>query len=191
MTAPASRNEALGICFGNLKGQKSKDLLQTARALRFLRELPEFNSNRRLGEAVGVSGEIVRQFVSLLALPDSVQSQLKRGELGLEQGRRLWQLSRARPEIVEEVAQTIRSRTAMESRDLIEYLIRTQTASVQEGLSALDAAKPAITHEYHIDAILDEQAFRELTAQARKRRVKESELVSLIVSRWLEEKVDK
>ena len=42
--------------------------------------------------------------------------------------------------------------TAMEARDLVEYLIRTPTASVQEGLQALEAAKPETTHEYHVVA---------------------------------------
>ena len=190
MTTPLDRNEALGICFRNLKGAKTKELLQTARSLRFLREFPEFKSNRQLGEALGVSGEIVRQFISLLDLPNSVQSYFERGTLGLEQGRRLWQLNRTRPEIVEEVAQTIESKTAMESRHLIEYLIRTPAASVKDGVKALEGAKTTTIHEYHIDAILDEQAYRALDAQSRKRRIKVNELVSRIVNRWLEENID-
>ena len=142
MTLTLDKNEALAICFRNLKGSKSKDLLMTARALKYLRGLPEFSSNKRVGDGVGVSGEIVRQFIALLDLPTPVQSHLEQRTLGLEHGRRLRQLQRTRPSIVEEVAEAMVSMTAMEARDLVEYLIRTPNASVQDGLRALEAAKP-------------------------------------------------
>ena len=145
MTLTLDRNEALAICFRNLKGAKTKELLPTARALKYLRGLPDFSSNRRLGEAVGVSGEIVRQFTSLLELPSSVQSCFEQGTLGLEQGRRLGQLNRKRPSMTEEAARAMESMTAMETRNLVEYLIRVPKASVQDALKALEAAKPSIT----------------------------------------------
>ena len=139
---------------------------------------------------MGVSGEIVRQFIALLDLPPSVQSYLEQRALGLEQGRRLWQLNRTRPFVVEDAARAVRSMTAMETRDLVEYLIRTPTASVQDGLKALEAAKPNISHEYHIDAILDERAYRSLAEQAREQRVRVNDLVSMIINRWLEKDRD-
>ena len=175
----------MAICFRNLKGSKSKDLLSTARALKYLRSLPKFRSNKSLGEKVGVSREIVRQFIALLDLPLFVQAYLAQGTLGLEQGRRLWQLSRARPSAVEEAAQVMESMTAMETRDLTEYLIRTPTASVQDGLKALEAAKTNVSHEYHIDAILDEGSYRSLVAHAREQRVRINDLVSMIINQWL------
>ncbi len=190
MTLTLDRNEALAICFRNLKGAKAKDLLSTAKALKYLRGFPEFRSNKRLGKEVGVSGEIVRQFIALLDLPTSVQSYLAQGTLGLEQGRRLWQLSRTRPSLVEDAAQAMGSMTAMETRDLVEYLIRTPGASVQEGLKALEAAKPSVSHEYHVDAILDERAYRLLKAQAREQRVRVNDLVSMIIARWVAEDHD-
>ncbi len=190
MTLALDKREALAICFRNLKGTKAKDLLLTARALKYLKGLPEFQSNKRLGEEVGVSGEIVRQFIALLDLPPSVQSHLEQGTLGLEQGRRLWQLDQARPSMVEDAAQAMGSMTAMEARDFVEYLIRTPSVSVQEALAALEAAKPNVSHEYHVDAALDENAYRALAAQARERRVRVNDLVSMIVNRWLEEDRD-
>lgn len=139
-----------------------------------------------MGEEVGVSGEIVRQFIALLDLPPSLQAYLAQGKLGLEQGRRLWQLYRARPQVLEEAAQAMLSMTAMETRDLAEYLIRTPTASVQDGLAALEAVKPTVSHEYHIDAILDERAYHLLVTQARERRLRVNNLVSTIINDWLE-----
>lgn len=190
MSQSFDRAEALAICFRNLKGSKSKDLLLTAQALQYLKGLPEFSSNQRVGEAVGVSGEIVRQFIGLLDLPRPVQCQLEQGLLGLEHGRRLRQLHQARPELIESVAQAMTSMTAMQSRDLVEYLIRKPAESVEDGLAALDESRQIIKNEYHIDTVLDESMYRLLSAHARHRKVRVTELVSTIVSRWLEENDD-
>ena len=190
MTMTLDKSEALAICFRNLKGSKTKDLLMTAQALQYLRGLPEFGSNKRVGDGVGVSGEIVRQFIALLDLPSSVQTHFEQRTLGLEHGRRLRQLQRTRPSIVEEVAEAMVSMTAMEARDLVEYLVRTPAASVQDGLRALEAAKPEISHEYHVVAILDEEMFKSLEMCARKQRVRVNELVTTIVNSWLEEDRD-
>ena len=187
MNQSLDRAEALAICFRNLKGSKSKDLLRTAHALNYLKGLPEFKSHQRVGEAVGVSREIVRQFIGLLDLPPSVQPLLEQGLLGLEQGRRLGQLYQTRPDTVEAVAKAMTSMTAMQSRDLVEYLIREPEASVEDSLAALDAAKQIIKNEYHIDTVLDESAYRLLSAHARSRNVRVTDIASTIVNRWLEE----
>ena len=181
------KNEALAICFRNLKGAKAKDLMLTARALKYLRELPDYRSNKSLGKKVGVSGEIVRQFIALLDLPSTVHVYLEQGKLGLEQGRRLWQLNRTRPSVVEEAALEMNSLTAMESRDLVEYLVRAPTSSVQDAVQALEAAKPNVSHEYHIDAILDERSYRSLETCAREQKVRVNDLVSMIIKSWLAE----
>ena len=179
------KNQALAICFRNLKGTKQKELLLTAQAMRFLRGLPEFSSNRALGHALGVSGEIVRQFLVLLDLPQEVQIRIANGELGLEQGRRLSQLHKARPALVPDTASTITTMTAMATRDLVEFLIRVPTSTIQDALTALEDATPRISHEYHIDAVLDERSYHSLQAQARKRRVTVNNLVSTITIDWL------
>lgn len=190
MTLALDKREALAICFRNLKGAKAKDLLLTAKALKYLKGLPEFQANKRLGEEVGVSGEIVRQFISLLDLPSSIQTYFEQRILGLEQGRRLWQLHQARPSVVEDAARAMASMTAMEGRDLVEYLIRTPSASVQEALLVLEEAKPTVSHEYRVEAVLDESAYKALVAQARNRGAAVNDLVSAIVYCWLQESHD-
>ena len=187
MTSTLDKNEALAICFRNLKGSKFKDLLMTAKALKHLKGLPEFPSNKRVGKEVGVSGEIVRQFIALLDLPTAVQTYFKQRTLGLEHGRRLWQLQRTRPSLVEDAARAMLSMTAMEARDLVEYLVRTPSACVQDGLQVLEAAKPDVSHEYHVVAVLDEEAYKSLEYLARRRRVRVNNLVTTIVNSWLEE----
>ena len=186
MNQPLDKARALAICFSNLKGSKSKDLLLTARALEYLKRLPEFKTNQRVGEAVGVSGEIVRQFVGLLELPDEMQSHLERGSLGLEHGRRLLQIHRNRPEIVEESAQAMLSMTAMEARDLAEHLIRNPESPVEASLQTLRAAKKIVTKEYHVDVVIGESVYTLLRSQASKLNLSVAELASTIINEWLE-----
>ena len=178
--------KALVVCFQNLKGGKSKDLLHTARALRYLKTLPEFGSNQSVGEAVGVSGEIVRQFLGLLDLPPRVQDYLAQGALGLEHGRRLGQLGKSRPEVVEQAATAMTSMTAMEGRDLADYLLRSPTASVEEGVDALEAAKQVVTKEYRISTVLDERRYQLLSSHAHRCQMRITELATAIVTEWLE-----
>lgn len=186
MTSDWDKAEALVVCFRNLKGPRSKDLLLTARALQYLKNLPEFGSNQSVGDAVGVSGEIVRQFVGLLDLPSCIQDYLSSGALGLEHGRRLGQLSKSRPEILGNAAEAMTKLTAMEARDLCEHLIRNPMSSVDQSLDALAAAKQTVRKEYRISVILDEEPYRLLTSQARERHMRTSELATAMVIEWLE-----
>ncbi len=190
MSQPLDRNTALAICFGNLKGSKTKDLLRTAKALKYLKGLPEYGSNQRVGQQVGVSGEIVRQFTALLDLPSSVQQYIHTKELGLEHGRRLWQLNRVRPSIVEDAAVAMASMTAMESRDLTDYLKRNPSSSVREALDALEAAKPVTTEEHLVCALVSKSEYEALNVRAQKMRRSVNDLVTSITRLWLEENND-
>ena len=185
MTPSFDRNTALAICFSNLKGSKAKNLLLTARALNFLKELPEFGSNQRVGEQVGVSGEIVRQFISLLDLPPSVHARIDKKKLGLEHGRRLGELQRVRPSIVEDAAEAMSVMTAMAARDLVDYLKRDPSLSVEEALRELDDAKPVITQEHLICALVDENEYDALIAYAQQHNMTLNDLVTTITREWL------
>ena len=190
MNATLDKNRALAICFSNLKGSKTKNLLSTAKALKHLKSLPEFGSNERVGEQVGVSGEIVRQFIALLDLPASIHHYLDKNELGLEHGRRLWQLNRSRPTITEDAALAMTSMTAMESRDLVDYLKRNPSSSIQEALDALEEAKPVVTEEHLICALVSKSEYEALATNARRNRSSVNDLVTSITRQWLEENND-
>lgn len=185
MTSQFDRNGALAVCFSNLKGSKDKDLLTTARALQYLKGLPEFGSNKRVAEQVGVSGEIVRQFISLLDLPPAVHDLIDQKKLGLEQGRRLWELHRSRPSIVEAAAEAMASMTAMAARDLAEYLKRDSAASVDDAVQALYDTKPQITRGHLVCALTNEDEFQALKARAKSLGISVNDLVTRITRQWL------
>ena len=156
------REEALAISFANLKGPRDKELIRAAMALDYLKALPEFGSNAAVGRAVGVSGEIVREFLSLLQLPREVQNLLERRRLSLEQGRRLWQLRRVRPDAVVDAARAMTELTALDSRHLVDYLCKHRDISVSEGVEKVLGSKTVVTREFHVVACLGEQDYREL-----------------------------
>ena len=185
MTTNWDKAEALVVCFRNLKGAKAKDLLLTAQALQYLKALPEFGSNSSVAEAVGVSGEMVRQFIGLLNLPPTILEYLDQGKLGLEHGRRLGQLKKFRNDLLEQAAEAMTELTAMEARDLTEHLIRNPDTSVQESLESLEAAKQIVNKQYHVGLLFDEETYRLLESHSRRRQMRTTELATLIVSKWL------
>ena len=191
MTTTLDRNGALAICFSNLKGSKTKDLLRTATALKYLRELPEFGSNQSVGKRVGVSGEIVRQFISLLDLPPSIRHYFDNNDLGLEHGRRLWQINQLCSQITEDAALAMTSMTAMEARDLVDYLKRNPSSSIDEALDALNQAKPVITEEHLVCALVSNSEYEALASLAKRKKLSVNDLVASITRLWLKENDDK
>ena len=180
-----NENEALAVCFANLKGPKDKQLLTTARALAFLKRLPKYGSNAKVGQAVGVSREVVREFLTLLQLPTRLHPLFEQNKLGLEQGRKLWQLGRQRSEILDDVAKTLTQMKAHDSRALIDYVLKNPGISVSEATETIIRSRGTIEREYHVIALLSEEDYGHLVKSARNREVPADELVTLIVREWL------
>ena len=82
------------------------------------------------------------------------------------------------------------SMTAMDARDLVEHLVKNPSVSVQEALCALEVAKPVITEDHLVCALLSRPEFEALAAHARETNSSEHDLVSSIVRQWLKEKND-
>jgi len=185
------KDEALAICFLNLKGYKDKDIFQTAEALQFLKNLPEYGSNKKVGEAVGVSNETVREFLTFFKLPKQIQNLFSEKKLiHLEQCRRLWQLAKARPDILEETAEAISDMTAWDSRHMIEHLLKNPSLSVSEAKESILESKPKTIKEYHVIALLGEDDFELISKEAIKCNESVSTLVTTIIQQWLRSQSD-
>ena len=180
-----NRDQALAVCFANLKGPKNKDLLGTAKALRYLKGLPEYGSNAKVGNAVGVSGEIGREFLTLLSLPPEIQELFDSGQLKLEHGRRLWQLARHRPDLLAEVAEAMTGLTAMDGRHLAEYILKHPKLSVPEATKRVLASKTITEREFHVMAVLPEEQYKSLAQEARRRKLPVDALVTSVLQKWL------
>ena len=109
----------------------------------------------------------------------------EQNKLGLEQGRKLWQLGRHRSEILDEVATTLTQMTALDSRALIDYVLGNPNVSVSEAAEIIIHSRGTIEQEFHVVALLSEEDYRRLAESARNREVPADELVTLIVRQWL------
>lgn len=179
-------DQALAICFANLKGTRNKDLLTTARALQFLKSLPHYGSNAKVGEKLNVSGEIVREFLVLLQLPEGIQELIDQRKIGLDQGRKLWRLGRDRPELLHDAAGAMADLSAIESRHLIDYMLKHPELSATEAKRQLLATQTQTEREFHVIALLSEEQYRRLERRARGRKTSTSDLVTSIIAQWLD-----
>lgn len=176
---------ALAVCYDNLKGPRDKDLLGTARALRYLKSLPKYRSNAALAMATGVSGEMVREFLVLLKLPDQIQTHLEHGRLTLDQGRRLWQLGRERADVLQETAEAMIGMKTIDSRSLVDYILRHPEATVSEAKKRVLESKTVVVQEYHVVAIVSEVEYQSLQREADGRGQRVDQLVTEVVRQWI------
>lgn len=182
--------EDLAIGFANLKGSKNKDLIGTALALKRLRLRQEFPSNVKVGKLFGVSGEIVREFISLLDLPSDVQAMLKNKQLNLEQGRRLSQLFRHRPELLKLMSESVMGMRTEDLRELVSYFLRFQDIPIEKAKSMILDSRTRKIKEFHVIAIVNEEQYAVLKKLSRGKGLSVDELVTSIITEWMGEQKD-
>ena len=186
------RLEDIAIAIKNMKGSKTKDLVATAEALRRLKTEPDLNSNKKLGEALGHSGEIVRQFLALLEFEDNqdIMALFRSRKLGLEQGRRLKQLKDRFPRdfaLPGRAALAMESLTAHQSRELVDYLVSHPEVGVEKAAEQVLSSQKRTIQEYMIVALLDQEHYQQLVAHSRRRRIDRNTLVTQVMLAWLEQ----
>lgn len=181
--------EAYAIAFANLKGSKDKDIPNTAQALRYFRNLPQYGSNKKVGQIFGVSGEIVGEFLSYFKLPEAIQQLFEQKKLTqLEQVRRLSQLKRRNPDALATVTSAAREILGMKSHDarhVIEYMLSHPGISAQQAREIVAQSKTVVEQEYYVMALLTSNEYKMLTKEARKRKVTQNTLASDIIRDWL------
>ena len=181
--------EAFATGFANLKGSKDKDIPNTARALKYFRDLNEYSSNEKVGRIFGVSGEIVREFLVFFKLPREIQRLFEEKQLTqLEQLRRLYQLKRNHPETIESLVNAtseISDLKSHDARNVIEYMIKHPDISAKNARGIVLNSKTIRKKEYFVMAHLDGNEYKSLSKEARKNKISETTLVSEIVKKWL------
>ncbi len=182
----------IAVCIRNLKGSRHKELIETARALQRLRNLPEHRSNTSVGRVVGASGEIVREFLTLLLFPEDLQKRFEENRLGLEHGRRLWQYTRAirRCDCIDwdrirPVADVMETMTALDSRDLVLYLRDHPDTHPEQARTRVLESHTSVRPQYHVVVVLAEEDYDALLRAARRLGASLDGLATEVVTRWL------
>lgn len=179
------RDQALAIALTWLQGPRGKPYITVAQALARLRQEPDMDTIQKLASNLPVSVQIVREFLSLLTLPDHVQQLLESQQLNLDKGKNLARLNKARPDLTIEVANQLVPIPFQRARDIVDYLLRNPEASVEIAIHRVAEDVQRIVDEFNIVAVLDSEQFSVLDAEAKRQGINPNQLVSQIVADWI------
>lgn len=174
---------ALAIVFANTRRKKRPyNLIAVAKAFEYLVNL--YGSRNAVAKTVGLSPEMVREFLTLLKLPKEVRNLFESRKIdSLDLGRELAVLSDKQKQLV--AAKVIANLPTKDVRD-IKKLIRRAGLPIMESKKMVLESKPKGLNIFIVD--FDDETYKALIKQAKDAKTKPAELVREIVSGWLRRK---
>lgn len=171
---------ALSILFANTKRKKrTTDLLTIAKNCDYLVKL--YGSQKAVSEKVGLSSEMIREFLVVLKLPKQIQDLVSERKIdSIDIVREISALKESPKQIIASKA-FINSLTK-DVRD-IKRLIKNTNISVQNAKKSVLDAKPEELHIFIMD--FNDEMYQAIIENAKASRVKPTELVRRIVIDWL------
>lgn len=179
---------ALAIIFANIRRKKrNENLITVAKAFESLVKL--YGSRNAVADVVGLSTEMVREFLAVLKLPKEVRDLFESRKIdSLDIGRELNVLGNKRKQL--EVAKMIADLQTKDTKDIrdIKKLIRRARLPVAASKRMVLESKPKRLHVFMID--FDEDTYKSLIKQAKNTKIKPTQLVKEIISNWLAQKIN-
>jgi len=177
---------ALAIVFANTKRKKrNADLLTIAKSCDYLAKL--YGSQKAVAEKVGLSTEMIREFLTVLKLPAEIQDLISERKIdSIDIVREISVLQEPSKQIV--AAEAFINSLSEDVRD-IKRLIKDANVSVKDAKKTVLDAKPKGLHIFIMD--FDDEMYRAVIEYAKTSRVKPAELVREIVMEWLKQKQEK
>ena len=175
---------ALSILFANTKRKKrNKDLITIAESCEYLTKL--YGSQKAVAEKVGLSTEMIREFLATLKLPEEVQKLISDRKIdSIDIVREISVLRDPSKQIA--AAKIFADSLSKDVRD-IKRLIKDTSLPVAEAKKAVMESKPKGLHIFMMD--LDDETYRAVVEQAKNMKVKPAELVRQIVLDWLQKRM--
>jgi len=177
---------ALAIVFANTKRKKRKEsLLTIAKAFAYLVKL--YGSQDAVANRVGLSTEMIREFLTVLKLPQEVQSLFSNRQIdSVDTAKELFALKDPTKQVI--AAKELVDSLSKDVRD-IKRLIKSGNFHIKDAKKVVLDAKPKGMHIFIMD--FDDETYRAVVEQTRKLKVKPAELVRGIVTDWLKQKKKK
>lgn len=174
---------ALAIVFANTRRKKRPyNLITVAKAFEYLVNL--YGSRNAVAKTVGLSTEMVREFLTLLKLPKEVRDLFKSRKIdNLDLARELAVLGDKRKQVA--ASKMIGNLPTKDIRD-IKKLIRKARLPIMESKEIVLESKPKGLNIFIVD--FDDETFKALIKQAKNAKTRPAELVKEIVSGWLRRK---
>jgi len=179
-------NSALAILFANIRRKKrNTDLVTIAEACKYLSEL--YGSQQAVAHKVGLSTEMIREFLTTLKLPVQVRRLISKRKIdGIDVVREISAIRTPAKQIA--AAHKLANELSKDVRD-IKSLIKKANLSVEDAKKKVSKAKPEGLHVFIID--FNEEMYRAITEHARSMKRKPAELVRKIVADWLNRKSER
>ncbi len=170
---------ALAIVFANTKRKKRKEnLLTVAKAFEYLVKL--HGSQKAVAEKVGLSTEMIREFLTTLKLPEEIQKLVSDRRIdSIDTIREISALKEPSKQIA--ATEAFINSLSKDVRD-IKRLVKDANVSVKDAKKVVLEAKPKGLHIFVMD--FDDEMYRAIIKHARTLKIKPAELVKGIVKDW-------
>jgi len=171
---------ALQIVFANIRRKKRKEnLVRIAKAFEYL--VKNNGSLKAVANKVGISTEMIRQFLSVLKLPVEVQELFLKREIdSVDAAKELAALKSKHKQI--KMAKNIAGVTSDDTRD-IKRMVKSETIPVNQAIRTILQAKGGGLNIFMLD--FDNETYKCIMKTAKALRKDAAELVREIVTDWL------
>jgi len=172
---------ALSILFANTKRKKRQvDLMTIAKSCEYLAHL--YGSQAAVAKRVGLHSEMIRQFMSLLRLPEEVRNLVSSRKIDrLDVAYRIAMLKN-RDQQITAAKSAANLASSKDIRDVMRIVMK-GGASVEESTRRVLDAKPKGLHIFAMD--FDDKTYHALRLRARDLKIEPAQLVKQIVEEWL------
>jgi hypothetical protein len=174
-------NTALSILFGNTKRKKRQvNLIKIAKSCKYLVDL--YGSKAAVAARLGIHSEMIRQFISLLTLPEEVKNLITDRKIDrLDVAYRIAMLKNQDQQIaVAKHAANLPS--SKDIRDILR-IVNKGGVSVEESTRRVLEAKPKGLHIFIMD--FDDKTYNSIHQRAKNLKIEAAQLVKQIVEEWL------
>jgi len=177
---------ALATIFSNTKRKKRNvDLLTIAKNCDYLVKL--YGSQKTVAEKVGLSTEMIREFLAVLKLPTEIQTLVSKRKIdSIDIVREISALKEQSKQIA--AAEAFIDSLSKDVRD-IRRLVKDANVPIKDAKKVVLEAKPKGLHIFVMD--FDDEMYRAIIKHARTLKIKPAELVKGIVADWLTQKAKK
>ncbi len=174
---------ALSIIFANTKRKKRyEDLLTIAKAFDYLVKLSKYSSQQAVAKKVGLSSEMIRQFLSVLKLPKEVQKLISERRIdSVDIVKELAAIKDPMKQLA--AAYALRDSQSKDVRD-IKRLVKNEDFPIKEAKKTILNAKPKGLHIFVID--FDDEMYQAILNSSKIHKIKPPELVKKIIKDWLD-----
>ncbi|MFH1318422.1 MAG: hypothetical protein ABIH71_05355, partial [Candidatus Omnitrophota bacterium] len=160
------------------------DLLTIAKACEYLGNLDKYGSQQAVAKTVGLSSEMIRQFLNVLKLPEEIQELVSKREIdSVDIVKEIAAINDPSRQIA--VAHAFVNSLSKDVRD-IKRLIKSANLPIGDAKKAIINAKPKGLHIFIID--FEDEMHRAIIKEAETLKIKPADLVKKIIADWLKRK---